>query len=78
MKNNCSSVAVICPFFKAKGKSDCGQIIYCEGVEKNSSIHLAFAERSQRKDYMDNHCNEYEGHKECIIAKALYEKYEGV
>ena len=77
MKNNSSSVVVICPFFKAKGKSSCSQVIYCEGVEKNTSIHLAFGDHEKRKAYMDCYCNKFQGHKECIIAKALYGKYEG-
>ena len=76
MKNNSSSVTVVCPFFKAKGKTEYSQVIYCEGVESNSSIHLAFAEPLQRKAYMEHYCNKFQGHKECIIAKALYGKYE--
>ena len=76
MKNNSSSVVVVCPFFKAKGKSSCDQIIYCEGVEQNTSIHLAFAEPDKRRSYMEHYCNKFKGHKECIIAKALYGKYE--
>lgn len=57
-----------CPFYKAEDKN----IIYCEGVQKNSSIHNAFPGNAAayKKTYC---CNNWES---CIIAKALRQKYE--
>ena len=64
------SVNAICPFYRSEEK----QKVYCEGVKKGSSIHLAFGDAKYLKIYMDEHCrSDYET---CIIAKALLRKYE--
>ena len=57
-----------CPFYKAEDKN----IIYCEGVKDNSSIHNAFpgSAAAYKKAYC---CDEWES---CLIAKALWSKYD--
>lgn len=45
----------------------------CEGVQKNSTIHLAFESPASRRDYMKSVC--YSNHEKCIVAQALYNKY---
>ena len=57
-----------CPFYKAEDKN----IIYCEGVKDNSSIHNAFpgSAAAYKKEFC---CDNWEG---CLIAKALWSKYD--
>ena len=57
-----------CPFYKAEDKN----IIYCEGVRDNSSIHNAFpgSAAAYKKEYC---CAGWEN---CLIAKALWSKYD--
>lgn len=69
MKHN-TSAYVECPFFHYYDSHK----LCCEGVIKNSSIHLAFASPTSRREYMKSRC--YENYKKCPIAKLLYEKYE--
>ena len=63
---------VLCPFYKdcPRGK----QSIICEGVESNSTIHLAFGNKVHLSLYMDKYCcNDYES---CRVAEMLFKKYE--
>lgn len=57
-----------CPFYKAEDRN----IIYCEGVKDNSSIHNAFpgSAAAYKKEFC---CDNWEG---CLIAKALWSKYD--
>ena len=57
-----------CPFYKAEDRN----IIYCEGVKDNSSIHNAFpgSAAAYKKEYC---CADWES---CLIAKALWSKYD--
>lgn len=64
------SVNAICPFYRSEEK----QKVYCEGVKRESSIHLAFGDAKDLKTYMDKHCRG--GYETCIIAQALLRKYE--
>lgn len=66
------SKRVLCPFYKDApfGK----QSVICEGVEQNSSIHLAFGNRVHHSLYMEQYCcKDYDS---CRIANMLYQKYE--
>lgn len=67
-KHNISAY-VQCPFFKYYD----GCKICCEGVQQSSSIHLAFSSPEERRKYMKSVC--YFNYKDCIVAKALYNKY---
>ena len=42
-----------CPFFRGEDP----QKIYCEGVQKGTAIHLAFASRTEKKQYGERYCN---------------------
>ena len=59
-----------CPFYKGEDK----QKVYCEGIVKNSSIHLAFATVTQKKEFCKVYCHKWYG--ECLIAEMLFSKYE--
>ena len=41
-----------CPFYK----KETTQVIYCSGIEDNSSIHMAFGNASECKAYKDTIC----------------------
>lgn len=66
---------VLCPFFKGTKKNT--QDIICEGVKRNTSIHLTFYNKLQQKKYKEYMkelcCNNYN---DCYIAKMLLQKYE--
>ena len=50
-----------------------GSRLCCEGVQKNSTIQLAFDSPVSRREYMKKVC--YYNHRDCIVAQALYNKY---
>ena len=61
---------VVCPYYKCEER----QKIFCEGVERNTAIHLAFATPPQLKEYKSRFCEgEYGG---CRIADMLERKWE--
>lgn len=57
-----------CPFYRAEDRNK----IYCEGVEKGSSLHNAFdgSAASYKERYC---CARWE---DCLIAKMLWSKYD--
>ena len=59
-----------CPFYKAEDRN----IIYCEGVRDNSSIHNAFP--GSAAAYKKEYCCDNHNWGNCIIAKALWSKYD--
>lgn len=64
------SAYVVCPFYTDEEK----QMIRCEGLEKDTSIHLAFASHEQLRSYKKRYCNvQYCG---CRIAQMLEGKYD--
>lgn len=59
-----------CPFYKSEER----QKIMCEGVDDNSTIHLAFCDPSKKTSYRKRTCcDKYD---RCVIAQALGRKYE--
>lgn len=64
------SAYVVCPFYRDEDK----QMIRCEGLERDTSIHLAFASHDQLRDYKHRYCNLQYG--ACRIAQMLEGKYE--
>ena len=68
-RNTDENVFVQCPYYKCE--SQC--VIYCEGVEQNSCIHVAFATKTQRKDYEKQFCQGRWG--KCMIADAHNRKW---
>jgi len=69
-------VEIRCPYFviakAAKGRDQYG--ITCEGVKGSKFNVIRFSTRSERQDYIDQHCCNYPN--ECPIAKALDDKYK--
>ena len=66
------SKRVLCPFYKDAPQGR--QIVMCEGVEKQTSIHLAFGHKKQQFEYMEEYCcKDYDT---CRIADMLYKKYD--
>lgn len=61
---------VQCPFYK----NDEPQIIRCEGVEDGTALHLAFANRTQHKEYKKLYCRR--DWCSCKIATMLNRKWE--
>ena len=61
---------VVCPYYKCEE----GQKIFCEGVERNTAIHLAFAAPPQLKDYKSRFCEG--GYGGCRIADMLERKWD--
>ena len=61
---------VACPYYKYEAP----QMIYCEGVEDNTALHLAFATKKGKKDYVWSKCCEC--WKGCMIAQMLNRKYD--
>lgn len=61
---------VKCPYYKC----ETGCVIYCEGVQKDCSIHMAFATRQQKMEYQNRLCkSEW---KNCMIAQAQNRRYD--
>lgn len=64
MKHRVSKYA-ICDFYKHEDT----QVIYCEGVQEGSVIHLAFANKTDAKKYKMDYCRK--DYKKCPIADML-------
>jgi hypothetical protein len=64
------NVFVQCPYYKYERES----VIYCEGAEENSSIHMAFSSKTQRQEYERRFCQDC--WKKCLIAEAQNKKWE--
>lgn len=61
---------VVCPYYKYEAP----QMVYCEGVDDNTALHLAFATKQGKKVYMGAKCKEC--WKGCMIAQMLNRKYD--
>lgn len=64
------SAIVECPFFKAQDSAT----IYCEGIVDGSTIHIAFATSTLKKDFRAKHC--YTCYGKCPIYKINDSKYD--
>ena len=60
------SPIVVCPFYK----SQAGNLIYCEGVYEDSSIHMAFSSPQEREMFQDRACKTMNYARECSVAMA--------
>lgn len=58
-----------CPFYKKEDRN----VIYCEGLTEDSSIHNAFS--SDARPYKKKFC--YSAWKSCPISIMLWAKYDG-
>lgn len=61
---------VVCPYYRADER----QLIYCEGVEQGTAIHLAFSTLPQLKEYKERYCKFCWA--DCLIAGMLNRKWE--
>lgn len=68
MSKHMISSSVKCPYYKHEDS----QMIYCEGVQDGSVIHLAFASKTDALDYKKYCCRN--NYKNCQI----YKMHEGV
>jgi len=64
------SPEVKCPYYRKERQS----VIYCEGVERESCIHLAFGSADRRRDYERQFCED--GWSGCMIAAAHNRKWD--
>ena len=64
------SIYVKCPYYHREEK----QKIFCEGVQKGTSIHLAFDSNAKLKGYKDCYCKK--DYNKCLLAQMLNRKWE--
>ena len=62
-------VLVKCPYYKGEEK----QMLFCEGVQEGSAIHLAFDTPSSLKEYKNSFCKRR--YNKCLIADLLNRKW---
>ena len=69
-KNNADeSMFAKCPYYKCENKC----VIYCEGVQPNNCIHMAFGSKPQKKEFQKQFCREHWW--KCMIAAAQNRAY---
>ena len=49
-------------------------MIFCEGVEDNSTIHIAFASAKRKEAYKKQYCDS--GYRDCLVSQMLERKYD--
>lgn len=64
MKHRVSAKA-ICPYYLHEDT----QVVYCEGIQRGSVLHLAFANRTYAKEYKESRCQR--DWKKCPMAQML-------
>jgi hypothetical protein len=69
-QNVVENAFVQCPYYKCERQS----VIFCEGAEENSSIHMAFSSSTQRKQYEKQFCQQC--WKNCMIADAHNRRWD--
>lgn len=65
-----TDVLVKCPYYKGEEK----QMIFCEGVQEGTAIHLAFDTNPNLKDYKNRFCKGC--YNRCLIAEMLNGKWD--
>lgn len=70
MANVWSDVLVKCPYYKG----EVNQLLFCEGVQDGSAIHLAFDTKTNLKEYKNRFCKRC--YNQCLIAEMLNRKYD--
>ena len=63
------SSKAICPFYKHEST----QVIYCEGIQKGTVLHMAFANASECLIYKKQYCRC--NHTQCPVSILLNNKY---
>lgn len=59
------SLKAICPHYKSEDK----QVLYCEGIQKDTAMHIAFAYPADKVAYKEKHCES--NYQDCRIAQML-------
>ena len=62
---------VVCPYYT---KHDANRIC-CEGTNEQNTISLLFGDGQKQKAYTVMYCNSMEGHRRCLLYRALNLKY---
>lgn len=70
-RNQYRSKTAACPFYKKEDR----QMIFCYGVIENSSLHLAFGNDTDCKEYKVTNCRK--DFYQCPVYKMLEEMYDG-
>lgn len=70
MAKNSISSRIRCPYCQCEARV----LLYCEGVQPGTTLHLAFANPSALKEYRAKYCDA--DYNKCMIAKMLSKKYE--
>jgi hypothetical protein len=65
-----ADVLVKCPYYKGEEK----QMLFCEGVQEGSAIHLAFDTNPNLKEYKNRFCKRC--YNQCLVAGMLNRKYD--
>lgn len=63
-------VLVKCPYYRGEEK----QMLFCEGVQEGTAIHLAFDTPSNLRDYKKRFCTSW-CYNKCLIADELNRKW---
>lgn len=70
MASEWSDILVKCPYYKGEVK----QMLFCEGVQDGSAIHLAFDTKPNLKAYKNRFCKSC--YNKCLLAEMLNRKYD--
>ncbi len=62
---------VVCPYYSRHD----GNRICCEGTEDSNTINIVFGDAKRQKEYGIRYCNSMTRHRDCMICKALDERY---
>ena len=58
-----------CPYYKCESRN----MIFCEGVQAGSTIHMAFERAPQKRSYAEQFCRKVWG--DCMIAAGQNARY---
>lgn len=72
MAKHYTSIKAICPFYKHESR----QVIYCEGIQEGTVLHLAFANASECLSHKKRYCRC--NHSQCPINYLLLSKYNNI
>lgn len=62
-----TSVLAKCPFYKCEERHE----IFCSGPRARTSMHMAFAIPTEKKEYLNEHCKNEMKCSECLIYQIL-------
>ncbi len=70
--NKFESFRAVCPFYNCETNA----LIICEGVEPNTTIHIAFGNQRRKKQYCEEYCYNCKKYNKCRVARMLEEKWD--